>query len=155
MYWVVLEWREQTGVEVMAIFDVDEDNPERCSYMIHYGFDMDLNVMGKDRWGHTLILWNLSEMSALRILLEATQHVLGILELPQSDAKILYCEKREQNCSIEEYGTPLEEILTLLRMTKYAQLLFYHFVRIEQVESALEPAMPLLEERTSVEGKFP
>jgi len=47
------------------------------------------------------------------------------------------------------------ETLTLFSMRNYARLLFHHFVRIEQVGSLLEPAVALLKEHTSVEGKIP
>ena len=39
-------------------------------------------------------------------------------------------------------------------MTRYAKLLFDHFLRIEQLDSAFEQAAPLLEECTSREGNF-
>jgi len=40
-------------------------------------------------------------------------------------------------------------------MKNYARLLFHHFLRIEQVGSLLEAAMPLLKELTSVDGEIP
>jgi hypothetical protein len=102
MICVMLEWREWTGVEVLAIFDVDPDDPGRYSYIMHYG--MDLKMMDEERWGSTSVLWNLSDMSDLRILLEATQHVLGILDLPGRDVEILYGGDRKRNCSTEAYA---------------------------------------------------
>jgi hypothetical protein len=106
MICVLLEWRERTGVEILTIFDVDADDPDRCSYIMHCGFDVNLNNMGQSRWGRTSVSWNLSEMPDLRTLLEAAEHALGILELPRSDVEILYRGDRKQDCSIKEYVAP-------------------------------------------------
>ena len=86
----------------MAIFDVDPDNPGRYSYMIHYGSHIDLKLMDEEAcWGCTSVLWDLSEMSDLRVLLESAQHVLGILDLPGRDVEILYGGDHTQNCSTD------------------------------------------------------
>ena len=152
MYCVLLEWRERTGVEAIAIFDEDPDNPEFLSYMIHYQSEVTTEY---GQCGRSYVLWNLREMSDIRTLLEATQHVLGVLDLPARDAMVLYSNKRGQDCSIEEYYALVGGMLTMFSTTRYARLLFQHFVRIEQVASAVAPAMRFLEERTSVEGKPP
>jgi hypothetical protein len=41
-------------------------------------------------------------MPDLRTVLEAAEHALGILELPRSDAEILYRGDRKQDCSVKE-----------------------------------------------------
>jgi hypothetical protein len=46
----------------------------------------------------------------------------------------------------------LRNYLTLYSMKRYAQILFRHFVRIACVKSTLEPALPLLQKWTSLEG---
>jgi len=103
-YCVLLEWRDRTGVEAMAVFDEDSDNPESWSYMIHYRSDGEMDETEERQGGRSYILWNLREMSEIRTLLEATQHVLGLLELPAGDATVLYGNKRGQDCSLEEYA---------------------------------------------------
>lgn len=148
---VLVEWREQSGKEALAVFDVDRTQPEYCSYMVHSGTRLD--IAGEKRWNRTSISWNLPEMSILCVLLEAVQHVSGLLDMPRSDVKFLYCKRHEENCSVDEYITPWSA-LTLFRLRKYTQLLFRHFVRIEQVKSAVGTAMPLLDERTLFKSRF-
>ena len=100
--WVILEWRENDGKEVMGIFDVDEDYPDICNYILHIG------VGSKDgptenRWNKTSLVWKVVDMSSLKSLFQAAQHVLGVLGLPESDAKTLYCEDNN-DCSAQEYA---------------------------------------------------
>lgn len=103
MICVMVEWRERSGADILAIFDVNAVDPNRCSYILHYGFDANLNAQDQFRWNRTSILWNLAEMADLQTLLEAAQHVLGILQMPRSDLEVLYGGDQKQNCSKKEY----------------------------------------------------
>lgn len=154
MICTVVEWRERSGVDVLAIFDVDADDPNQYSYIMHYGTDANLTRLDQSQWCGTSILWNLSEMTELQTLLEAAQHVLGILEMPRIDLEVLYGGDRKQDCSSKEYET-VEEHSKMIRLRHYTRLLFQHFLRIEQVERLLQPSSQMLEELTSIDRKFP
>jgi len=154
MICTVVEWRERSGVDVLAIFDVDADDPNRYSYLMHYGMDANLTMLDQFQWCWTSILWNLSERAELQTLIQAAQHVLGILEMPRTDLEVLYAGDRKQNCSTKEYEAG-EDNSNMISLRHYARLLFQHFLRIEQVERLLEPSKQILEEVTSIDRKFP
>ena len=99
---ILVEWREGNGSKAMMIFDVDPNYPERYNYIVHYGIERHANPAGDTSLDQAAIRWNLCDMSALQILLEATQHLLGLLGMPRSDARLLYCGNCEQDCTIEE-----------------------------------------------------
>ena len=100
--WVILEWRENDGKEVMGIFDVDEDYPDICNYILHIGVGSKDGPV-ENRWNQTSLVWKVVDMSSLKSLFQAAQHVLGVLELPQTDARTLYCENSD-DCSTQEYA---------------------------------------------------
>jgi hypothetical protein len=101
--WLVLEWRENDGTEGVAVFDTD-DGSDRYSYLIHYGLGRGDPVEGK-HWEHSSIAWNVSDLSVLKALFQASHHALGLLEMPKSDAVQLYCFNSSESCNHKSFST--------------------------------------------------
>jgi hypothetical protein len=88
--WTVLEWRQRDGTKAMAVFEVDEDDNDICDYITHYCFDEDYNIAHGRPAKSSYLMWNVSEISKLKYLFQAVQHILGVIELPSSDREKLY-----------------------------------------------------------------
>lgn len=97
--WPMLEWGEDNGSQVLAIFALDDDDmPESCSYIMHSAHS------GAQSWCPTDLTFNVSDFAVMKTLFQAAQHVLGLLQMPKEDAVMLYCETHESSdYSTEEY----------------------------------------------------
>jgi hypothetical protein len=100
--WPLLEWKDQTGTYGLAIFDIDEES-DGCSYLVHYASPA-MTSCGEGAKRLPALAWNVTDLSTLKTLFQATQHALGILRMPKADALRLYCHKTEQNILPEEYS---------------------------------------------------
>lgn len=95
VFWVIVEWKEDGDTDVITIFNIyDEDEPGFASWMMHRGY-------GDRPWRKTSISWSVVNIEHLRLLFEAAQHVIGILELPTADALKLCCEVNTSDYSKE------------------------------------------------------
>jgi hypothetical protein len=101
----LVEWRDRADARFLAIFTFDPDDQDRCNYLVYSSS----NPGGKKCENGNYVYWNLSDLSALTTLLEAAQHVVGILELSKSDIGVLYCGNRDDTCQPEEY-CPYEKL---------------------------------------------
>jgi len=99
--WPLLEWKDQGGTNGLAIFDIDEESAG-CSYLVHYASPA-IDSRGDRTQKLPALAWNVTDLSALKTLFQATQHALGVLQMPKSDALMLYCHKAEQGILPEEY----------------------------------------------------
>ena len=94
-WWPLLQWKEG-NTDVVAIFDMDEENPANCSWLMG-------KSTGKGLSTRTSLVWNVQDMAVLKTLFQAAQQLLGILEMPKNDAVKLYCGE-ETNCPSEQYA---------------------------------------------------
>ena len=106
-WWPILEWVDDHELNAIAIFDMnDEDETGRCNYILHYGakkaaYD---GEDAKGTWKSTSIAWKVTDFGVLKTLFQALQHALGILQLPKSDARQLYCDDNtDKHFTWEEY----------------------------------------------------
>jgi hypothetical protein len=108
-FWVVLEWREGESTDVLAIFHIeDEDDSDLCNSLLHYGFGGKSDESSARSWIRTSISWTVTGLGYLKTLFGAAQHILGILDMPVTDAMALYCESTPHDSSDERYPPPLK-----------------------------------------------
>lgn len=101
-FWVALEWREDKNTDVLAIFQIDNENdPDLSNVLMHYGFGDETNQNTPRSWIKTAISWTVTGLGYLKTLFGAAQHVLGILELSVADAFTLYSETPSSDNSDE------------------------------------------------------
>lgn len=98
--WPVVEWREQSGTEVLAICYV-EDDAEVCSWLMHFGAGEGSD--GKT-WAKTWISWSVRNMGHLKSLFGAARHLLGVLGWSVDDMLKLYCRQDLEGTSMKEYA---------------------------------------------------
>lgn len=104
-FWVVLVWRENVYIDVLAIFHIDNENNPGPAYnwLMHHGYEGNSNKASDRNWISTSISWSVTSFGNLKLLFGAARHILGILELPDTDALTLYCGPEEGNGSEEKY----------------------------------------------------
>jgi hypothetical protein len=103
--WPVVEWQEEDGTEVIAIFHFDDlEDPSTCSWLKHVGRRYSL---AERRWMENSIAWNVATLAHLKTLFIAAQHTLGVLEWSVADAIALYCQSSPKECSKDEYASHL------------------------------------------------
>jgi hypothetical protein len=96
--WPVVQWIEGEDTEALAIFEVDVVT-NVCSWIIHRGFRVD----NQSAWNQASVEWTVTNISQLKTLFHAAQHLLGILQWSNADSENIYCEENFANCSREEY----------------------------------------------------
>jgi hypothetical protein len=99
----LVEWIDRSDARYLAIFTFDPDDHERCNYLVYSGCNQGVKGGSKGGGPESYVYWNLSDLSEMTTLLEAVQHVVGILELSKSDIDVLYCGNRDDTCSTKEY----------------------------------------------------
>ena len=99
--WPVIEWREGTDTETMAIFLLNDEGTV-CSWLMHYGYGTNASEDG-GRWRSTSISWCVGEIVHLKSLFEAAQHLLGILQWAPEDILNFYCNRDLGSGSEEQY----------------------------------------------------
>jgi hypothetical protein len=82
-WWPLLQWKEG-NTDVLAIFDVGEENSENCRRLMGKSTD-------RDHSAPISLAWKIEDVSILTTLFQAAQHLVGILEMPKNDAVKLYC----------------------------------------------------------------
>jgi len=107
--WPVIEWREGTNTEVMAIFLLDDEGTV-CSWLMHRGSGANEPTDDGARWKSTCISWCVGDIKHLRSLFEAAQHLLGILQWKPEDILNFYC-KRDLGAGSEEQYFPSTSLL--------------------------------------------
>jgi hypothetical protein len=101
-FWVALEWKEDKNTDVLAIFQIDDENdPDLSNVLMHYGFGDETNENTTRPWIRTAISWTVTGLGYLKTLFGAAQHVLGILELSVADASTLCSEPPSSDNSDE------------------------------------------------------
>lgn len=90
----------------MAVFELDGDDTSLCNYIIHFRFP-EGHKMRQDRPIKSSLVWNVSDISKLKSLFKAVQHIIGILELPGSDRRELYCG---EGWRVEQLDPRLDEL---------------------------------------------
>lgn len=98
--WIILEWREEDGVNALAIFDVNEES-DGCSYLVHYVSSVTTSARENGR-NRPALIWNVADMPGLKTLFQAALHALGILKMPKSDALNVYCHGTVQSVSTQK-----------------------------------------------------
>ena len=103
--WPVVEWRQGTDTEFLALFHFDDKSPrpDVCSWLVHYGSGILADPTDEARWKETSIAWGVTDMSHLKTLFGAAQHFLGILEWSPDVALNLYCAVVPTTCTQSEY----------------------------------------------------
>jgi hypothetical protein len=93
--WSIVQWTEGEEVEALAIFEVDV-RTNVCNWIIHRG-------IRESGWKEASIVWTVKDISRLKSLFHAAQHLSGILEWSTADTHKIYCDGNFANCSQEEY----------------------------------------------------
>ena len=104
--WPIVEWTESDGLEVVAIFYIDEDAPsDVCGWLMHTGKGFIENPEKKSmRWEKTSISWSVGEMDHLQSLFEALLQLSTVIQWPTADMLGLYCETEDSDTlSSEKY----------------------------------------------------
>lgn len=96
--WSVVEWTEGDDGEGMAIFQFDEKSAV-YSFLMHCGEGIIDNEDCVRRWERCSVTWRIGDISDLKRLFGAAQHILGILEWSVVDILKLYCESNPGECS--------------------------------------------------------
>lgn len=154
--WVVVEWKQDVDTNVIAIFDFDDfDDRTPCSWLMHYSHHASISSLGNQKYqSQSSVAWMVADPENLKGLLQAAQHILGILTWPKRDAMRLYCETNPSTCSSDEFVCFLLHFLMgLCRLKKYASLLVNHFRQIEQLNVLFNKVFPLVESICSRLGK--
>jgi hypothetical protein len=100
--WLVLEWKEHADTNVIGIFDFEDLEP--CSWLMHYNHRVSSSSLGSQNcWTQSSVTWMVVDLEILKGLLQAVQHILGILTWSKRDAMRLYCETNPSACSSEEF----------------------------------------------------
>ena len=100
--WLVLEWKEEADTNVIGIFDFENCKP--CSWLMHYSHRVSSSSLGNQKcWTQSSVTWMVVDLEILKGLLQAVQHILGILTWSKRDAMRLYCETNPSTCSSEEF----------------------------------------------------
>jgi hypothetical protein len=93
--WPILKWKEGDA-DVLVLFDVDEENSGLCSWLM-------CKSGGKGHLSGLSLAWCVIDITTLKSLFQAAQHLLGILKMPKNDVLKLYGPSNKGNCSREEY----------------------------------------------------
>ena len=148
--WAILEWVDTDGTQAMGIFVADVyDDPTTCSWLIHLANSEPDGVHGTG----TRICWDVTDISVLKRLFQGAQHALGLLQMPMEDALKLYSQEHIEDPTSEEYAE-INSFL-IIRLRKYARLLYNHFRQMEQLNSSFDRVAPFCEEISSQEGILP
>jgi hypothetical protein len=97
--WTILRWKEVTR-EVLAIFSPDDDDSQICSWLMYI-----------NRHNGSSLDWHVLDITALKSLFLAAQHLLGILEMPKEVVSRIYAHEDSGNISMEEYADLLNSCL--------------------------------------------
>ena len=155
--WLVVEWKQDVDTNVIAVFDFDDFDHDRkpCSWLMHYSHHASISPLGNQKYEiQSSVAWMVVDLENLKGLLQAAQHILGILTWPKRDAMRLYCETDPSTCSSDEFVCFLLHLLMrLCRLKKYASLLVNHFRQIEQLNVLFNKVFPLIETMCSRQGK--
>lgn len=100
--WTVTEWTEGDDRKGMAIFQFDEKSALYSSLM-HCGEGVVDNEDRVMRWERCSVTWRIGNISDLKRLFGAAQHILGMLEWSVVDILKLYCESNPAECSDQTY----------------------------------------------------
>lgn len=102
--WPVLEWTDNQGGEVLAIFETDvHPAPEVCSWIMHRGAGRTNGQFESGRvWVQSELNWSVTGLNILNTLVQAAQHLSGILDWSHADIQTIYCFYDFQNSSAEE-----------------------------------------------------
>lgn len=94
-------------MDVIAIYLAEPDNyvvtetqRQGCSWVMH--FRRGISNQADEHCPNSFIAWNVTEMSRLKTLFQAAQHILGVLGWSKEDASRLYCEQGPEECSASE-----------------------------------------------------
>ena len=129
--WPVVQWVEGQDTEALAIFEIDVIT-NVCSWIIHRGFRVD----NGNPWNQASTVWTVTNISQLKTLFYAAQHLLGILEWSSSDSHKIYCEGNFVDSSQEEYVSPSPDIwLTLFKCRKVCPTTYSSFFEDRTSES--------------------
>jgi hypothetical protein len=84
--WMVLEWKEETDTDILAIFLIDDETePGDCNWLIHRGCG------GSDGgWNRISTSWRVTDLGRLKALFGGARHTLGMSELSAADSIILH-----------------------------------------------------------------
>ena len=97
--WPILEWKEEDGINGMGVFEINKTLGD-CSYILHFVGSGPNNIRESCECQPSVV-WNVTEMSALKNLFQAARHALGVLKMPKSDAWDIFSREMEQNISSE------------------------------------------------------
>lgn len=153
-FWPLLQWIENAKTNVMAIFDIEDDESDNLSCMMHWGLLVNDREHEGMRWGKTAIAWQVTDFNALGTLFQAAQHALGVLEWPREDAFKLYCKNDDQNCPAEEYNSLTSKDSEGYRLERHTDLLFDHILKIHKMDSVFTIARPFFEKISFQKGTF-
>jgi hypothetical protein len=97
----LLKWRQREDTDVMAIFKVDKITG-LCSCLMHYGVERCWEPNGK-RWKNSSMAWVAKDLTDIRELFIAAQHVWGLLRESNTEILRLYANTGHANRSMNEY----------------------------------------------------
>jgi hypothetical protein len=101
--WPVLEWTDNQGGEVVAIFETDvQPGPDVCSWIMHRGVGRNNGQIGGRIWHHSELNWSVTGIDILGTLVKAAQHLSAMLDWSHVDIQTIYCFNDFQNASPEE-----------------------------------------------------
>lgn len=94
--WPLLQWKGDNE-DVLVLFEVDEENSGICSWLM-------CKKGGNGHLSRLSLTWCVIDITTLKKLFQAAQHLLGILEMPKNDAVKLYGPSNTSECPREEYA---------------------------------------------------
>jgi len=93
--WPIVEWRDNTGVIGMAIFDFTDGNEtDAGGWLMHVGVGVGNGNEPGFFWQQSRVDWSVQDMQVLKTLFLVAQHLSGILTLPKDDAILLFQEHK-------------------------------------------------------------
>jgi len=101
--WAVLEWTDNEGGEVLAIFETEiPPGPDICSWVLHRGLGRTDGQFQGRVWLHSELNWSVMGINIFNTLVQAAQHLCGILDWSHVDIQAIYSFNDFQNYSPEE-----------------------------------------------------
>ena len=97
--WPVVEWREGTETDVLAIFKVMGQSAP-CMCLTHYGEG--IVWQDRKRWRESQLTWQIAGIEDLCDLLVIAQHILGMLHWSEHDSANLHLKGYSDNCSAQQ-----------------------------------------------------
>lgn len=140
--WPVVQWTENGDTQVIAIFQIDDDQCTNC--LMHTG------QIENGTWKTSALSWEVVDIDDLHTLVAAIVQMYGVLQWCPEDMVELYAGIMSQDASDEKY---VSFISLTLRITRHARLIYLHYMQLRQLDSDFGKVAHLLQKLCPMEGK--